>query len=78
MLDIVVNRLLDYPYSLVAVAHLVHRGGLVLKVLVNREEVAHLVENVDGKLVDVGVYVVVGVAEGYGDYLLVVLAVVNH
>ena len=49
-----------------------------MEILVDLEEVTHLVKSVNGKLVDVLVLVVVGVVEGDGNDLFVVSAVVDH
>ena len=77
-LDVVVEGLLNDAERVLARAHLVDGGFLVLKILVYREEVAHLLEDMLRELVDVVVHIVVRVVEGNRNYLLVVSAVVYH
>ena len=76
--DITLRGGFDDLHGGLAAADLVDGGGLVLQVFVNREEVPHFLEEVGGELIDVGVLIIVGVAEGNGDDLFVVAAVVDH
>ena len=53
-------------------------AGGVLQLLVHREEVLHLVEDMPGQLGDVLVIVVSGVVKGDGDDFLILAAAVVH
>ena len=78
LVDIVVDRLVDDAEGFVAWEDLINRGILVLEVLVDREEVAHFLENVARKLINAVVHIVVGIVKGTGDDLLVASAVIDH
>jgi len=77
-LVIIFYRLIYNLYRLGAVAYLVNNRFLMLKILVNREEMAHFLKNMRGKLAYIGISVIGRVVKGYCDNLFVALAVVHH
>ena len=78
ILNITINRGSNYADCRIAVCYLVNCCVLVFKVLVNREEVAHFIENMLWELVYVLVVIVGGIAERNRNYFLVVTSAVHH
>ena len=75
---VVINGGGHHAHRFLAAADLVDGCGLVFEVFVHRKEVPHLIKNMGGQLVDVGILVVVGIVEGDGDDLFVSAAVIDH
>ena len=78
IVNIAVDRLVDDLDRLFPAADLVDGGFLIFQVFVDGEEVTHLLKDVPRELVDVGVLIIGGIAEGNGDDLGVVSAVIDH
>jgi len=68
----------NYLYGSGSVADFIYSGFLVFEILVNRKEMAHLLENVAGELIDVRVVIVGRIREGDRNDLFIASAVVDH
>ena len=76
--DVVIDGVFNDLDRVVTGADLIDGRGLILQILINREEVAHFVKDVSRQLVDVGVHIVVGIVEGNGNDLFIVMPVIDH
>lgn len=76
--DVVIDGVFNDLDRVVTGADLVNRRGLILQIFINREEVAHFVKDVSRQLVDVGVHIVIGIVEGNGNDLFIIMPVIDH
>lgn len=76
--DISVDTSFDYVDSIFAALYLVDDRALILKLLINSEEVRHFIENMLRELADIGIRIISRIVERDSDDLVIGRTVVDH